>query len=245
MAIRKSEAIILKTRPFRETSLIVDFFTRDFGKVSGLIKGIRNEPQRYGGLPLIFSHSLIVFYEKLKRELNLVTQCDAREQFLSIRADLNKTHYANYFIELLSAVTQSFDKNEGLFELTLDSLNAMAQDAQNWRIGRIFEIKLLNLSGFKPRLDACVNCQKEIGAKSKFSSTLGGILCPRCFASDPNAKPALRGTLASIEHIEESSWPKALQLKLSRNIALELATILSSFLDVHLEKTINSRKFLN
>lgn len=245
MAIRKTEAIVLKTRDFRETSLIVDFFTRDFGKLTGLIKGIRTEPQRYGGLPLSFSRNSIVFYEKSKQELNLVTQCDAQEQFLNIRSDLQKINYANYFLELLDTVTQHCDKGEGLFELMIDSLDSLSQDIESWRVARIFEIKLLKLSGFKPQLDACVHCQKKITALAAFSTMLGGILCSHCSSFDRSAKRALRGSLASIEYIEKSSWREALKLQMARNIATELAAILANFIDVHLDKQIKSRKFLN
>jgi len=244
MGIQKSEAIVLKTRGFRETSLIVNFFTKDFGKITGLIKGIRTEPQRYGGMPLAFSRNLLVFYETPKRDLNLVTQCDAKEQFPSIREDLEKSNYANYFIELLDAVTFAHDKNEKLFELALLSLKALGANFESWRIARIFEIRLLNLSGFKPRLDGCVHCQKEIAAQGTFSPLLGGILCAQCLRLDKNASPVLRGTLACIEYIEKSSWEKALYLKINRNTASELANILSSFLDIHLDKEIKSRKFL-
>ena len=245
MAIRKSEAIILRNREFRETSLIVNFFTKDFGKISGLIKGIRNQPQRYGGLPLVFSRSRIVFYQKPQRDLLLVTQCDPEDMFVAIRADLEKTNYAHYFIELLDAVTQEHDKNEQLFQLASDALSSLANDNQCWRIARIFEIRLLNLSGFKPRLDACVNCQRQIPHQGRISSNLGGILCPQCFSLDENAQAALKGTLASIEYIEKADWPGALRLKLSSKIGQELSAILGNFLDIHLEKEIKSRKFLN
>ncbi|MCQ9208321.1 MAG: DNA repair protein RecO [Omnitrophica bacterium] len=244
MAIQKSEAIILKTHGFRETSLIVNFFTQDFGKINGLIKGIRTQPQRYGGMPLVFSRNLLVFYDTPKRDLNLVTQCDAQDQFPAIRADLEKSNYAKYFIELLDAVTFAHDKNEKLFELAILALKALCGNFQSQQIARIFEIRLLNLSGFKPRLDACVHCQKEITGQEKFSSSLGGILCLRCLGQDKNAKAVLKGTLASIEYIENSIWKKALYLKINRNIASELANILSSFLDIHLDKEIKSRKFL-
>ncbi|UCB57409.1 MAG: DNA repair protein RecO [Candidatus Omnitrophota bacterium] len=253
MAIQKSEAIVLKTSDFRETSLVVNLFTKDFGKLGGLIKGIRLTPQRYGGMPLIFSRSSIVFYQNPKRDLSLVTQCDAQEQFLPIREDLEKTAYANYFLELLDTVTQDYDKNERLFELTVDALRALCHTRESWRIARIFEIRLLNFSGFKPRLDSCVNCQKEIvqearlktGGQGRFSSILGGILCERCFGHDKNAQATLKGTLASIEYIEKSDWSKALRLKIAPDIAAELVTILNSFLDIHLDKEIKSRKFLH
>ncbi len=121
----------------------------------------------------------------------------------------------------------------------------MAAGIDCWHAARIFEIKLLNLSGFKPRLDACVHCQKENIAQGKFSSVLGGILCPRCNAADQNAKKVFPGTLASIVYIEKTNWEKALQLKLSSNIAKELEEIMHSFLEVHLDKKSKARKFLN
>jgi recombinational DNA repair protein (RecF pathway) len=40
--IPKTEALVLNRRAFRETSLIAEFYTRDFGKMSGLLKGIRS-----------------------------------------------------------------------------------------------------------------------------------------------------------------------------------------------------------
>ena len=245
MGIQKSEAIVLKTHSFRETSLIVNFFTKDFGKIHGLIKGIRSEPQRYGGLPLNFSRNYIVFYEKPQRDLNLVTQCDIEDGFMAIRQDLQKTNYAHYFIELLDTVTQNYDKNERLFELTVKALYSLAQNYSCWQIARLFEIKLLNLSGFKPRLDACVHCQKGNIEGGKFSSALGGILCSGCTDTDINSKTIFPGTIASLEYIEKTDWEKSLHLKLSKKIAQELEEILHSFLEVHLDKRSKARKFLN
>lgn len=244
MVIQKSEAIVLKTYPCRETSLIVNFFTKDFGKISGLIKGVRSNPQRYGGLPLVFAQHLVIFYDTPKKELYLISQCDAQEQFLPIRASLEKTNYAAYLIELLDAVTFARDKNEGLFELMLVSLKALCADFSTKKIARIFEIRLLNLSGFKPHLDACVHCQKEIVAQGRFSPILGGILCPQCYAFDRNARAVLKGTLASLGYIEKATWQKALQLEMTAHIEQELSAILNNFLEVHLDRKIKSRKFL-
>ena len=106
-------------------------------------------------------------------------------------------------------------------------------------------ISSLKLSGFKPQLDGCVHCQKEITFIGAFSTRLGGILCKDCVSFDKNAKVALRGSLASIGYIEKSDFSEALKLQMSRNIAAELAIILGSFLDVHLDKQIKSRNFLH
>ena len=40
--ILKAEGIVLKTFNFRETSCIVTFFTKEHGKIKGVLKGIQN-----------------------------------------------------------------------------------------------------------------------------------------------------------------------------------------------------------
>lgn len=220
MAIQKSEAIVLKTHHFRETSLIVHFFTRDFGKIHGLIKGIRNEPQRYGGLPLSFSRNQIIFYERPQSDLHLVTQCDAEEGYAGIRTDLQKTHYAQYFIELLDCVTENNDKNEHLFELMAKALGALAQGiTPSWYIARSFEIKLLNLSGFKPRLDSCVHCQGAPLGQGRFSALLGGILCGHCASSDKSAKVVLKEAWLQLNILKMRPGKKRCNSKLPRRSA--------------------------
>ena len=64
MAIQKTEAILLRKRDLRETSLILSFFTRDFGKIHGVLKGARGTRARIGVNPLYFSLEEIIFYEK-------------------------------------------------------------------------------------------------------------------------------------------------------------------------------------
>ncbi|MDD2654344.1 MAG: recombination protein O N-terminal domain-containing protein, partial [Candidatus Omnitrophica bacterium] len=44
--VTKAEGILLKRNNFRETSLLVSFFTKEFGKINGLIKGVRKDPKK-------------------------------------------------------------------------------------------------------------------------------------------------------------------------------------------------------
>ena len=47
MAIIKTEAIVLKRYDLRETSLLVNFYTLDQGKITGEMKGIRDDPKKF------------------------------------------------------------------------------------------------------------------------------------------------------------------------------------------------------
>ena len=74
MPIHKTEAVVLRKRDFRETSLIVEFYTREFGKMSGILKGIRSEPQKFASTLEPFSLNEIIFYSKRSSSLHLVSQ---------------------------------------------------------------------------------------------------------------------------------------------------------------------------
>ena len=65
MAIIKTEAIVLKTFDFRETSLIAHFFTKDHGRVNGILKGIRKDPRKFASTLEPFSSNEIVFYQSV------------------------------------------------------------------------------------------------------------------------------------------------------------------------------------
>ena len=47
MSIDKAEGFVLSKRDLRETSIIVEFYTKEFGKISGILKGIRTEPEKF------------------------------------------------------------------------------------------------------------------------------------------------------------------------------------------------------
>lgn len=245
MAIQKTEAIVLKRHKFRETSLIALFYTRDFGKLKGIIKGIRNFKAKFNSSLEPFSNNEIVFYEKKRGDLHIISQCDLKDIFNPIRRDLKRIAYANYSLELLDAITPLQDRNEDIFELMLNFLKSISRQDNVEDKVHIFEIKLLGLSGFKPRLDSCVCCENQIHSGARFSLKLGGLLCERCFPQDRHAKSILKGSIASILHIERLNLDKIGQLKFIPKISKELSEILRDFLEFNLERRFKSLEFLN
>src|SRR5450756_2684129 len=49
MALKESEAIVLRSYPLRESDLLVTFFTRAEGKVKGVAKAAKKSRKRFGG----------------------------------------------------------------------------------------------------------------------------------------------------------------------------------------------------
>jgi len=247
MPIHKTEAIILNKYDFGETSLIVNFYTKDFGKINGILKGVKQDPKKFLSTLEPFSYNEIIFYKKRNSNLHLVTQVELKDNFDLIRNDISRLNSAAIIIDLLNNLMAPEDKNEAVFNLSLDALKelAISQNHNLEKIILIFKIKLLDLSGFKPHLDSCVCCNSKILSEARFSVALGGLLCLKCIRKDLSSRPIFRGTVASILHIEKNDFKNNLNLGMNIQIKKELILVINSFLKFHLEKELKSQKLLN
>ncbi len=261
MGIQKTEAIVLKRQDLRETSLVAAFYTKDFGKIKGVLKGIKGPKSRFLSFLQPFTHNELIFYERASRDLNLVSQCELKDLFPSIRQDLAKIAHAYYLIELVDELTADHDTNPELFESLLSSLRLLSVD-EGGKVASIFEVKLLKSLGLGPSLASCVRCgakfdetlllfaqgrPQHLSTKNgeiRFSHVLGGLLCDRCFREDEKAIPVLKGTIASISHIGQMGWDEATRLKLSLDVAANLREVLGNFLTFQIGKRLKSLDFI-
>lgn len=244
MAILKTEALVLITYDFRETSLIAHFFTKDFGRVDGILKGIRKEPKKFCSSLEPFSRNEIVFYQKRNSQLHLISQCDLIDNFPHIRENLKSIAFASYIADLLKHLMPQEEKNEKVYDLTTFALEQINQGSDVEKVLRIYIIKFLKIIGFKPRLDGCIMCSQTITDCAYFNVKRGGLLCQRCAATESCSTDVLKGTIASIVHMEENDWNDALRLGLTGKIKEELHHILHSFMEFHLQVKPKSREFM-
>ena len=245
MSIHKTEAIVIKTFDFRETSIIATLYTKDFGKINGILKGIKAAPPKFGSTLEPFSLNEIIFYKKRNSSLHLVSQCDLKDNFGSLRNNVTGVILASMMMEMLDAVLPLEEANADIFDLSVASLKGMSDYFYVDKIATIFKIKLLALSGFKPHFDSCISCGDRITGQGKFSIGLGGLICANCFKKDYKARSIFRGTIATIMHIEKSSLEDNLRLGINPQIKRELGSILSAFIEFHIDKKLKSQNVLD
>ncbi len=243
--ILQTEAIVLKTMDFRETSRIATFFTKEYGKVKGILKGIRKDPKKFGSHLDKFSINDIVYYQYRNSDLHLISQCDLRNYFFPIRQDLQKSLAASYILELVDLIMPVEESNLQIYELMLDFLNSLEKKISINKLVHIFQIKTLLLSGFRPHIDSCLKCERIVTGRAKFSSQLGGLICFQCPIETQSTNIISHGTVATILHVEKNSWDKSLRLGLTANVQKELKYLLNNFLVFHLGRKIKSEKYLN
>lgn len=244
MAIQNTEGIILKRQDLRETSVILTLFTRDFGKISGVMKGARGPKAAMGANPQLFSLNDIVFYDKKRGNLNSISLCELKDYFSAIRGDLERTVYADYLLELVDTVMMEGDVNSDVYELLLNSLKLLAGQVSAKRAVRIFEIKLMEVSGFMPDLGMCVNCESPIQEYSKFSLHSGGPLCGSCGSKSPSRLRLSKGTVNFIERVRKSPLDMVSRIKVSQDVGRELEVFMRRFVDHHIQRDLKTLKFL-
>ncbi len=242
--IIKTEGIVLKHFDFRETSRIVTFFTKDHGKMKGILKGIRKDHRKFGSQADKFSVNDIVYYQYRNSDLHLVSQCDLKSFFFKIRKDLKKTLAASYILELVDYIMPPEEKNEDVYRLMNDYLTSLELALDISKLVHIFQIKILLFSGFRPYLDSCLECGQKIKEKARFNLHKGGLMCDRCHMPQHESTLISHGAIASILHIEKSSWEYCLRLTFTDAIKKELKYILNNFLVFHLERHVKSARYL-
>lgn len=246
MTIQKTRGFILKRDEIRETSILLTAYTRDFGKLKLISKGVRSPEQRYISAYELFSLDDIVFYERRKKGFFLLSQCELVNFFPKIRDSLEKISYAAYFAELLNCVTMAGDKNIKLYELLQDCLNLLSGKASPKRVARVFEIRVLSALGLMPRLKDCAVCgKKTVKGQAGFSISSGGILCDACRKKTKGTKPILAGTVNFMADIESLPFDKARQIKVSKSVGKEVERLLGSFMDYHLDIRLRTREFID
>lgn len=243
--ICKDEAIVLKTRDFRETSKIAIFYSKKFGKMSGLLKGIRTDPKKFASNLDFLSINEINFYKKRLSELHLVSQCDLKRSFNCIRSDVVKFGLAAFCSELIDSIMPPEDAHAEIFELLVNFLDSLENAKPSQKLMYNFTLKALSLSGFKPHLESCVICNSSIESQAFFSNHFGGLLCTQCSNKDAQCESILPGTIATILFLQKSKWPESLRLSILPFVENQLNRIIFSFLNFHLEKKFKSLKMLN
>ena len=245
MTIVATDAILLKKTELRETSLLLDFYTKESGKIKGVLKGIRSPQPQFGALFEVFTLDRILFYERKNKDIFIISQCELIDFFPNLRKDLEKLGYAFYYTELIDSALGSGERNEEIFNLLLDSLRFLSQPGSAKRITRVFEIKLLKALGMMPRLNRCINCQNDIlPGNARFSIKDGGVLCNQCFKIDVKAKPVLAGTLNFIDRVAETPMERVSRIKVSKDVGKGVESILRDFLNFHIDKRFKTIGFM-
>lgn len=141
----KTEGIILKRVNLGEADRILTIYTKHYGKIRAIAKGVRKLTSRKGGNVELFNH-LALFLARGKN-LDILSEVQLINSFRDWRKDLARVGVGYYFCELVDRLTPDGQASRAVFELLKDSLGRISKQGLP-ELVRGFERSLLNELGF-------------------------------------------------------------------------------------------------
>jgi DNA repair protein RecO (recombination protein O) len=180
--IVKTMGFVLKTMPFKESSLIASVLTSKYGKVRLIVKGCRRPKSKLCGAMEVFNHAEIIYYKRETKELYTMSDAVVDNYYDKIRRDKNKVNAAMVLCEFFDKTLPLEETDPDAYKHMSDYLEELADaDAKTIKpLVLCYLLIVLAGAGFRPHLDNCVRCHNPVNYNNKkvdFSISGGGVVC--------------------------------------------------------------------
>ncbi|MDR3233309.1 MAG: DNA repair protein RecO [Planctomycetaceae bacterium] len=234
--MRTSDALIIRTVDFSETSRIVTAFTQQYGKIEALAKGgLRLKSPFEASLDMLAVNS-VTYIPKRSDALDLLTESKLLHRFSISPFNLAGSFAGHYVAELVNAFTQTDDAQPALYDLALNVLKCLEEGTFVMRTLVRFEGNLLHLTGYFPSLRRCVDCNAAVERTAErrimFALMHSGVLCPHCAAGQSHTVSIRADSLNTLERLidprdKDGHWKKT---PISRNVSGEIRSLLNRYI---------------
>lgn len=251
VSIEKTEAVVLRALNFRDTSKIVTFYTKRYGKMSAIAKGARNPKSKFGSLLQPLNYLQIVFYRRENRQLQTVSSTEFVKYFKSLTNEVDRFSISMSLIEIINRVMHDEEENEIVFDLLVDSLSALDNgDSSPRNTFAHFGLNLAKGLGFAPNFTNCLVCKRPIDLESEkkvyYVIEKGGPVCEKCSANLNEGFILSNSALLVMQSFVRLSAEAAAKADIDPVLRNELANFSFVYLKKHLDtlKEIKSLRFL-
>jgi DNA repair protein RecO (recombination protein O) len=237
------EAVVLRHSDWGEADRLINLFSLEMGKIRTVAKGVRKPRSRKAGHLEPFTRVNLLLARG--RDLFIITQAETLDAYLPLREGLVGVTYASYAVELLDRFTYEEGENRALYHLLVETLTHLSQATDIELVLRYYEVRLMDIVGFRPQLFRCTSCGTEIKPQNQFfSAQQGGVLCPDCGVHSRGAIPISMEALKYLRHFQRSNYSGAMRAKMPPSLNLEIETVMQHYMMYLLERGLNTPVFL-
>jgi DNA repair protein RecO (recombination protein O) len=162
--VQLQPAYVLHHRPYRDTSRILELFTRDYGRVSVFARGARSARKAGAALTSILQpfNRLLISWSG-KGEAGQLTAAEFDGAVSTLPPDRLVSGF--YLNELLLKLFARHDSHPDVFAMYGATLDALKVDPEGLRPLRLFEKRLLDALGYGLALERDVDADRPIDAR--------------------------------------------------------------------------------
>jgi DNA repair protein RecO (recombination protein O) len=238
--LHRTEGIVLKTFPYGEADLIVTYLTGEYGVLRTFAKSPRKIKSRFGSSLEPLTQARIAFWGKEDAALPRLTQSDIINSFYPVRSSLRCFLRVSEMIELTLHLIPERDANRRAYALLVEALRALEGDCEARLLPLYYKLKLLESTGFLPRLQNCGRCGKK---GDVFYLSHGSVLCEGCAKGYESSLGLSPGVISLCGTLLGWDPAKLDRLRPSETLVSELSKVIDEHARYITEKNLKARAF--
>lgn len=242
MGLIEDDALVLRTRNYRESDRLCTLLTRTNGVINAYARGARNLKNKN------FASTNQLSYAKFnlfcgKDGGYSINDTHLEHIFVPVLSDLDRLALAQYLCELAEEMTPPDRFSEGYLMLLLRALHALSNRGRSTAlIKAATELRILSISGFMPDLVMCSECGAYETDLMHFMPQTGTIRCGECGADGPSV-PLRRGALTAMRHCIYTDMEKTFSFSLADSSLEQFALASESYMTARLERRFTTLDF--
>lgn len=242
----KTQGLILKKEDRGEADQIFTIFTKDFGRLEILGKGIRKIFSKLRPAMEIFYLSEVEFIQG--KTYKTLTDAIVIEKFKNLRKSLKRLAIAYHISDVIVSLIKAEEKDEKIWNLMLETFKNLNNPNLQFAVCNLqyyyFFWNLISYLGHRPELYFCLLCQRKLKQKSHyFSSKEGGVICESCFRKNINGKKIKSSTIKILRTMFEKNFDFFKRLKIKKDDFENLKEISENYLQFLTEKNYETKNF--
>ena len=235
MAYITTQAIVLHTADYRENDRMLSLLSPEYGQLDALCRGCKKPQSPLISAAQAFAYGEYVLYQSKGRMT--VTSFQLIDSFYPLREDYERLRYAACMLEIMHVQALPGEGNARLFLLLARSLKRLCYMPLEPRaVTAAFLLMDAALSGWRPRLDACIHCGRPLPADAPvfFDIEGGGLRGRECVDGNTPVLPLTADQAAWLRDVMVNGIEKT-QLPPRNAPLVPLLRYLEERLDTHIK----------
>lgn len=246
MGLIKTKGIVIGVANSSDNDKVLTVLTPDLGKITVFSKGAKKTKNTLLNCTEYLAFSDMIIF-KSPNDTYSLNSAEIIELFYNVRIDVEKLLYVSTITKIIYDVTQENQSSEQVLQLLLNTIYILSETDKNLDLILLtFELRLLALIGFLPKISKCVSCDEKVTIdmdKFYFSIRDDGIKCSACARSDKGAIELSKTSFSALIYILSCDAKKLFSFEVPNESIEELRILAQIYLSEKLEKEYKVQKF--